>query len=560
MIGVLSKNHQAEVVREFFQLFKTPWEFYDNNRSYDVVIATEANDFSAINARLIILYGAEQKSFDSNEAIEIQPKDGSTFLQTDNIEFPIYKNLSAINGHGKPLIRIKNSSDIAGLEIEKSGSKIIRVGYDLLEEVAFLLSVGQPPENALIPTLELHISMLRSWILNSGIPLVEIPPVPAGYNFITCLTHDVDFIRIRDHKFDHTMWGFLYRATIGTLIDVLGGKRQWKKLLQNWKAALTLPFVYLGICRDFWFQFDRYLEIEKNVRSTFFLIPFKNRPGKKVSGRFAERRATKYDIGDILDVAKKLTNQGVEVGVHGIDAWHDAESARQELVRISEVTGRSDIGIRMHWLCFDMNSPRILEEAGFSYDSSFGYNDAVGYRAGCSQAFKPIGVKKIIELPLHIQDTALFNPQRMDLSELQAWQLCKVLIEKALTYSGVLTILWHDRSLAPERLYEDFYIKLLAELKAHNAWFATAGQVTEWFRRRREIIFKEVKLAGDTIQLKLKDDYEGNNHPQMTLRIFNSNSKHSKDEFSYGPAKNYKDIPWDGASELEITLNGAKRN
>jgi hypothetical protein len=114
--------------------------------------------------------------------------------------------------------------------------------------------------------------------------------------------------------------------------------------------------------------------------------------------------------------------------------------------------------------------------------------------------------------------------------------------------------------LAPERLYEDFYIKLLAELKAHNAWFATAGQVTEWFRRRREIIFKEVKLAGDTIQLKLKDDYEGNNHPQMTLRIFNSNSKHSKDEFSYGPAKNYKDIPWDGASELEITLNGAKRN
>jgi hypothetical protein len=27
MIGVISKDHEREAVREFFQLFKTPWEF-----------------------------------------------------------------------------------------------------------------------------------------------------------------------------------------------------------------------------------------------------------------------------------------------------------------------------------------------------------------------------------------------------------------------------------------------------------------------------------------------------------------------------------------------------
>ena len=30
-----------------------------------------------------------------------------------------------------------------------------------------------------------------------------------------------------------------------------------------------------------------------------------------------------------------------------------------------------------------------LDEAGFEYDSTVGYNDAVGYRAGTSQVFRP---------------------------------------------------------------------------------------------------------------------------------------------------------------------------
>ena len=68
------------------------------------------------------------------------------------------------------------------------------------------------------PTLDLHIAVLRDLIVASGAPLVEIPPVPEGYRFIACLTHDVDHPSIRQHRFDHTMFGFLYRAVVHSLV------------------------------------------------------------------------------------------------------------------------------------------------------------------------------------------------------------------------------------------------------------------------------------------------------------------------------------------------------
>lgn len=34
------------------------------------------------------------------------------------------------------------------------------------------------------------------------------PPAPACSQFIACTTHDVDFTGIREHKFDHAVWGF----------------------------------------------------------------------------------------------------------------------------------------------------------------------------------------------------------------------------------------------------------------------------------------------------------------------------------------------------------------
>ena len=230
-----------------------------------------------------------------------------------------------------------------------------------------------------------------------------------------------------------------------------------------------------------------------------------------------------------------------------------------ELNRISQATGQSKIGVRIHWLYFNEDSPQLLEQAGFSYDSSFGYNDAVGYRAGTLQAFRPQGAQNILELPLHIQDTVLFSHRRMNLSEIEAWNLCKELIKNATISGGALTVLWHQRSLAPERLWGDFYIKVLDELRAHNVWFATAAQVIEWFRKRRSLTFEEVRFNENSVQLKLKNAGD-DSQPRIMLRIHHKNIRESGNATTPSTIKNHVDIPFRGEGNMEISFSGLTKS
>ncbi len=399
---------------------------------------------------------------------------------------------------------------------------LARIGYDLFGEVRTLLTVGQPPVNASVPALELHIALLRDLIVECGIPLAEIPPVPDGYQFVACLTHDVDHPAIRQHKWDHTTFGFLYRATLGSLLKLICGHMTVQNLFRNWAAALKLPFIHLGVAKDFWREFDdRYLEMEKGLHSTFFVIPFSGQPGRKSDGAAPAMRAARYGAQDIADAIRKLAAAGCEVGLHGIDAWLDSAKGRQELQEIRNITSSSEVGVRMHWLYFDQQSPLVLEQAGAAYDSTVGYNETVGYRAGTTQVYKPLGVTRLLELPLHVMDTALFYPSHLALSPRQAKALLAPMLENAVRFGGTLTVNWHDRSLAPERLWGEFYRDLIQELQTRGAWFATAGQATSWFRNRRAAGFEIDPMEPRTVRVKLAVD-QCDNLPEMRLRVHNA--------------------------------------
>jgi hypothetical protein len=62
---------------------------------------------------------------------------------------------------------------------------------------------------------------------------------------------------------------------------------------------------------------------------------------------------------------------------------------------------------------------------------------------------------------------------------------------------------WHDRSIAPERLWERFYLKLLDELKSRGAWFASAGQAAAWFRMRRSAAFESVTTQSGEVSFRI---------------------------------------------------------
>lgn len=552
MIGVYCSEAEKIIVQEFFELFKTPWEFFNSSTIYDVFISTQ-HEMPEVSAGLIIIYSSSPVRFDVAEAIRTRPTTCKNLSDHNETLFPVYGDLLSFQGRTVPLLYSEPGSEVIAIEILQPLRKVIRVGFNLFQEVAFLLSAGQPVENALFPTLEAHISTMRNWVLSAGIPLVEIPPFPSGYSYFACLTHDIDFIGIRRHKFDRTMWGFVYRGLIGSLLSFLRGGTGLKKLTRNWVAVFKLPFVYAGLVDDFWQHFDKYAEIDNGFGSTFFVIPYKNREGDNLDLKKDDhsRRAAPYGIDDVGNQVKHLLNLGHEVGLHGIDAWHSIEKGTQERDKIAEITQKKEMGIRMHWLYYNQNSPVILEKTGFSYDASLGYNDAIGFKNGTMQVFRPFGVHTFLEIPLNIQDTALFYPRRLDLKDSEANQLCEKLLNAADCHGGVLTLSWHDRSLEPERLWGDFYVRLLREIQSRGAWIGSARQIVNWFRQRRSVLFEESYVVDGKLRLKLKTD-QLTSGLEMFLRFYipSNSAKKTNSEKDY---QNF-DIPLNGQEFIEMPL------
>lgn len=540
MIGVWVQDADRPAVEEFFELFKTPWEFGRSDHSYDVILCGD-RIAPPQPARLTLLFGPTPHPTDPPSKSVLDPSSplplapcplpleprtkNQELIQTSLGPLPLYtpSRLFAAGGEGIPeSVDLDSGGFTAVVKQTTSGGTRVRFGYDLCAEVRHLLGDGQPPSLATSPTLDRHIELLRRVILKAGVPFVEIPPIPDGFDGIVCLSHDVDHVGIRHHKADHTMFGFLYRATLGSLVNFMRGRLTARQVIKNWRAAASLPAVHLGWVRDFWYQFDAYLALENGRPSTFFVIPWPGIAGQRAPGTQTAApgaRAAKYDAAALKPHFDRLKAANCEVALHGLDAWNDPEKGLAEADAIADAARGTERGVRMHWLYFDRDSPTHLEAAGFTYDSTSGYNEAIGFRAGTAQIFRPLGTTHLLELPMHVMDTALFYPSRMNLAPPEAWSATTALVDEIRRSGGVLTINWHDRSLAPERLWDDFYRHLLAHLDARHNWFATASDTVAWFRRRRAARMDAVHWDGDTVRVTATIPSDIGALPGFRLRI-----------------------------------------
>jgi hypothetical protein len=508
VIGVRCNEGEREVVREFFELFKTPWAFYEPGAFFDVVLDSAQEATGEIDAPVLIIF---------TTAASPDTVRRGCILEADGQALPLYGAAVALTGDGSPRGRVAGTKETLVMEKASAGQTVLRCGYSLFDEVELLLTRGQPIEHASVATLDVHIALLRAWIVEAGAEVIEIPPVPPSYSFLACLTHDVDFLGIRRHRADTTLLGFLARATAGSVLDVVRRRRTLMQLLRNLAAVLSLPLVHLRLKPDFWLPFERYAEVEGDLRSTFFLVPFANRAGRGLDGPSDPRRAVRYGVAEARAWGQWLRARGSEVALHGIDAWSDVESAREERDAVLAVTGERDLGVRMHWLYLDPDSVAKLDQARFTYDSTFGYNDVVGWRAGTTQVFRPLGAERMLELPLHIQDTALLYPRRMHCRPSEATRICRALIDETRKLGGVLTVSWHERSLVPERQWDVVYRELLDDLRRAGASIRPARDVVAWFELRRAVDLEAADI--DRVALSSLAARESCEAPEPTLLI-----------------------------------------
>src|SRR5207245_11695968 len=90
MIGVIANLTEHGVIREFFELFKTPWEFYRSDRRYDVLLCAGDAQFCPTAAKLVIIYAGSNTRFDGEEEIDSQRT--STILSYKGGRFPTYED------------------------------------------------------------------------------------------------------------------------------------------------------------------------------------------------------------------------------------------------------------------------------------------------------------------------------------------------------------------------------------------------------------------------------------------------------------------------------------
>ena len=414
---------------------------------------------------------------------------------------------------------------------------------DLFSRISRLLNEGE--DHCRQPEVEVLLDRLRS-VLCRRMVLIEIPPVPWGHPWMAALTHDVDAMSLRERP---------PRSVLHVLGRTLGRGRP--------SGAVSGALACLGLGRDPWDLIPHWQELEARlgVRSTFFFLPFGG-----VSGIGSPAIRAGFYTPD-PQLLKSLESGGWEAGIHGIDTWADAVKGATE-VDVFRTMGIAEPGHRAHWLLLDAASWGKLEEEGISYDSSFGYNETIGYRAGTLQVYRPRGVKRILELPLHIQDMALFGRDCwsvsgagwekkgcLRLTEDTAAEACEEIYAAAGRFGGVVTLLWHTNSPGIPYCLDDFFSAQLERLRKEGVWIAPAREIVAWFRMRREVR-PVCTLAGDEIHVHLGGFRYHPDLPPLCLRVHLPPGRISGVEGESRQAGNAVDIRCD-RGDFTIRLAGA---
>jgi hypothetical protein len=327
------------------------------------------------------------------------------------------------------------------------------------------------------PAVDGYAELLRGALTPrlTGLGLEPLPPAGSVWGargrFAIALTHDLD-----------NLWRWTRRgfAAAGYRTARAARHLQGRAVLRELGDGADWLFHHLPHRTDPFWTFPLILDGEdvRGVSSTFYVIA---RHTHKQDGNQPETYAR-----HIPQALQLVTDAGREVGLHGNDADRlalgDLEEDRHSL---SGRAGRAVTGIRYHYLraLYHETLP-LLEQAGFTYDTTLAFAEHEGFRCGCSFPFQPYSLAEerplhLVELPLAVMDGSLQEPHYRGLSAEDAEFVAASVLGRALRSGGAVSLLWHnnrfDRRVS--RGYDKVYWRLDDQALAHGAWCTSAADI-----------------------------------------------------------------------------------
>jgi peptidoglycan/xylan/chitin deacetylase (PgdA/CDA1 family) len=286
------------------------------------------------------------------------------------------------------------------------------------------------------------------------------PPRWGGARFAVVLSHDVDI------PWRWTRQGM--RGAARQLKDAVR-ERDGGEALRHARGLAGIPLHKLR-GTDPNFRFERIVDIERarGAESVFFVLA-----GFKVPQDGPAREAYAALLPRVVET---LLGLNTEIGVHAsYSAAFDESEVAAEKAELERL-GATASGQRYHYLRIDPHANLApLERLGFAYDSSLGYSEAPGFRAGIAHPFRPWSVEDdrpldLVEIPLAAMDVTLAERRYLGLSVAEAERRLLRLLDWAAEHGGGFSILWHpdrfDRATA--RGWDALYARTIDAVRARG--------------------------------------------------------------------------------------------
>lgn len=182
----------------------------------------------------------------------------------------------------------------------------------------------------------------------------------------------------------------------------------------------------------------------------------------------------------LVDTLREI---GAEIGLHGTYAAAD-DPARlaDEKARLEALAGPV-AGHRYHYLRGDPH--RNIVRLPFRYDTTLGFPDALGFRAGIARPFHPWDFERdapadVLEIPLAAMDATLAEDRYLGLSAKRAAPRLDALLDWAAANGGAFAILWHPDRFDPLSSggWDRLYSRVLDGVQARGGTCVSAGELS----------------------------------------------------------------------------------
>ena len=326
------------------------------------------------------------------------------------------------------------------------------------------------------------------------------PIWPDGKPFALCVTHEMDYIS------SYNVAGLCRRAyryaghPKASLAEVAN-----VAVMSGWSMARKFAARYLLRRPDSLSRVAEWMRMEDDLgfRSTFLFFPSTVRLWHPSDCDYSFRDHVLFDghrlpVGQMM---REIVRWGWDVGLHS--SYYSATVPgllQQQKEEMERVLGCEVITTRQHTLQYDPKLTPILQaQAGIVVDSTQGFNDLVGFRAGTSFPYlcwnwQKMTTLPLLEIPLHIQDGPLL---RASSSEDEALATCCKLLDSVQSVGGCLAIVWHPHWLQTP-IGMGVFRGILQEARSRNAWGCSLRQLAEWWLSRSRRILSQPTVHLET--------------------------------------------------------------